>query len=148
MGSRRLVIAVLALLAATTACASGGASTASTADAGDEGAPTSRSRTNRNVLTSDELSATPQTNMLDAVTALRPQWLRGANTNSFGTSSARTGITVYVDGQPLGAMDALRTMDVRSVERASYRTTSEAQNRYGMRVVTPVVDIQTVSRKP
>ena len=145
MGSRRLVIAVFALLAATTACASGGASTAA---AGDEGAPTSRSRTNRNVLTSDELRSTPQTNMLDAVTALRPQWLRGANTNTFGTSSARTGITVYVDGQPLGAMDALRTMDVRSVERATYRTTSEAQNRYGMRVVTPVVDIQTVSRKP
>ena len=145
MGSRRLVIAVFALLAATTACASGGASTAA---AGDEDAPTSRSRTNRNVLTSDELRSTPQTNMLDAVTALRPQWLRGANTNSFGTSSARTGITVYVDGQPLGTMDTLRTMDVRSVERATYRTTSEAQNRYGMRVVTPVVDIQTVSRKP
>lgn len=144
MARRHLAVLALAL-AATTACASGGASTAG---AGEEGATTSRARTNRNVITNEELRASPHATMLDVVTALRPHWLRATGTTSFGNSNAGRGVTVYVDGQALGTTDALRTLETRSVARATFRTTAEAQNRYGSRVTTPVIDVETVKGKP
>lgn len=145
MGSRRLAILALALVA-TTACASGGASTAG--NAGEDATASSRQRSNRNVLTPEDLQTGTHTNMLDAVTALRPHWLRGNGTTSFGNSNATGGVTVYVGGQPLGPAESLRSIDVRTVARATFRTTSEAQNRYGTRITTPVIDIEVVKGKP
>jgi hypothetical protein len=147
MGSRRhLLVATFALVAASAACASGGASTANAG--GEEGTTTSRQRANRNVLTAEDLRASPHATMLDVVTAMRPHWLRATGTTSFGNSNARSGVTVYVDGQALGSADALRTLETRSVARATFRTTAEAQNRYGMRVTTPVIDIETLKGRP
>ncbi|HEU4629320.1 MAG TPA: hypothetical protein VFS08_06220 [Gemmatimonadaceae bacterium] len=142
MASRHVVVLALALVIASTACATGGASAA-----GEE-AGASRARGSRNVLTMEELRASPHTNMMDAVAGLRAHWLRGPGVTSFGNSNAAGGVTVYVDGHPLGSTSTLSSIDVRSVARATYRTTSEAQNRYGSRVTTPVIDIETIKSSP
>lgn len=89
-----------------TACASGAASKVS--------------ESSRDKVTSVEINATPASSAYDLVNRLRPHWLRQGGTSSIGGGSIRGLVTlVYLDGNRVGTIDALRSISstgIRSME--------------------------------
>ncbi len=70
----------------------------------------------RDNVTSMEIDATTATSALDLVNKLRPHWLRQGATASIGGGSIRNQVTlVYLDGNRLGTIDALRSITASSV---------------------------------
>jgi hypothetical protein len=142
--SRAAALLALAALTSTAACASGG-----TASAGGEAAPSTR-RANRDLLTRAELEGGVHTNLYDAVRALRPHWFRAAASTSGsprvpGGTSAGTGLpTVMLEGQAYGNVESLRNITASTVLEARYRSVSEAQGKYGMRIATPVIEVTLI----
>jgi len=144
---RRSPLLLGGLLLAAAACASaggGGAATAAPADStGAAAAPSTRPSGNRNLLTAQELNGVGSQNLRDVVNALRPRWLQ--NTSAGSPSGVTGGVTVYMNGQLLGGLDVLSTVQKSSVDRLMYYSLTEAQSRYGMRVRTPVIEIRLKS---
>lgn len=122
-------------LVASAACASSGAGT--------------RPRTtyDRNQLTRAELATRPADNMHAVVQAMRPNWLitpmGGAGISN---TSATNPVSVWVDGQLYGGAEMLKSLGSDVVESARYYTATEAQNKYGMRASSPIIDL--VTRRP
>ena len=99
------------------------------------GAPTSQEqsapRRDTNVITVDELTSAPETDLYAAIQRLRPAFFQTRGMTSPGIGTAPEMIQVYVDGSRAGGVDALRslrTLDVKEVRRLS---ASEATQRYG-----------------
>lgn len=122
-------IGAVLLIATLTGCASGKPTTApapattsvsgALGAAGDSGATvapavirgTSRpadavKKSDRQVLTRDEIRSTQFTNAYDVIQSLRGNWLRARSAESFGTSST---VQVYLDQQRLSGVAELRT---------------------------------------
>jgi hypothetical protein len=100
-----------------------------TASCGTSGASGRRSTRDARVLLAEEIRGTSASNLLDAIRARRPEWLikRGQNSVNFEGD-----IVVYVDNVALGGPDALRSIDVQSIQMVRFMTASEAQLRYGV----------------
>ena len=81
--------------------------------------PSSGSRVNqasRDNITSVEIEATSASSALDLVSKLRPHWLRQGGTASIGGGAITSQVTlVYLDGNRLGGVDALRSISAGSV---------------------------------
>ena len=132
MTIRYLVLA--AVLMSTVACASGGGA----------GETAARSPSyNRDVLTAEELAQRSYANMYDVVGALRPNWLRPPMGGAGMGSSAAAAPAVYVDGRRLGDTETLKQVSAQSVAIARYYSATEAQNRFGLSAMTPVIDLTT-----
>jgi hypothetical protein len=56
-----------------------------------------------------------------------------------GTSTTQ----VYVDGRRFGAITSLRSMPAETVEKVCYFPVNRAQNRFGLQVETPVIEVFT-----
>lgn len=137
---RAAAIVVLAVPTALAACASGGAA------AGDGTTPRAARSTNRVLLVAADFEGSPHTNLFDAINALRQHWLRPGNVSNIPAAGATNAGTVsqtlvYLNGQQLGGLDALRQVTLNTVQSARYLTAAEAQNRYGSRVQAPVIDV-------
>jgi hypothetical protein len=92
------------------------------------GAP--RVRSDRSVLSRDEIRATQFPNMYDVVRSLRGNWVRIRTAESFGTSSA---LQVYLDQQRLtGGVDELRQMNPTNVESVRFFDPIAASARWGL----------------
>lgn len=128
---RRLLTTLLALaLAAGCASATGGAG-ARTVD--------------RNVITSDEIRGSSANNAYDVVSHLRPQFLRGHGTIVTGGMTSRNDagstqagqlagtvqIAVYLDDTAIGTVDALKQIEVSSIEEIRYYNASDATTKWG-----------------
>ena len=130
-----------------------------------------RARPKREALTRDELAAKPSATLFDVVMTQRAQWMRGpatprATSGVAGSSSAKpcgapvtfgntaedkpcttvvagalAGTVVYLDGRELGPLTLLRTMPAETAEKMCYYNMNQAQSRYGMGVITPVVAV-------
>ncbi len=100
----------------------------------------------RNYLARAELATRSTDNMFSLVRSLRPNWLAtpmgGAGISTPGSAP----VTVYLDGREFGPAEMLKSISSEAVEYARYYSTTEAQSKYGLRVVSPVIDITT--RKP
>jgi hypothetical protein len=119
--SLRLVIPFSILLAV------GCASPAGAPSAQEQGAPRRDSR----VITVDELTSAPETDLYSAIQRLRPAFFQTRGITSPGVGTAPEMIQVYVDGSRAGGVDALRslrTLDVKEVRRLD---AGEATQRYG-----------------
>lgn len=155
----------LVLAAALNACASAatgsGSETASTATA-SAGSTSKSQSTDRDVISRGELAAKPSSNLYDAVSSLRSHWLRGSaiarssvsigamdSAAGVGGAGPRTvvsgtaGIEVYVDGRRLGLAESLRSMAAESAEKLCYFSLNRAQNRFGLSVQAPVIEVFT-----
>lgn len=128
-----------------------------------------KARPKREALTREELSLKPSATLFDVVMTQRAQWMRGPATPrstsgvmasrpcgggevAFGQTAddkpctgvvagALAGTLVFLDGRELGPLTLLRTMPAETAEKMCYYTMNQAQSRYGMGVITPVVAV-------
>lgn len=145
------------------------------ASAQDQAAPAAaarsgaRPKTNRDVILRTDLDAKASANLYDVVSSLRSHWLRSVASAATRTNmsiaaapgaSARmeapdhdskarvTGgnpTMVYVDGRKFGALASLRMMPAETAEKLCYFAVNRAQNRFGLAVETPVIEVFTRS---
>ena len=101
------------------ACASG-------ANTGDRPAT---SRTDRNVLTLEDLTRTGPQDVYTALQSLRPQWLtkRGS-----GSILQQETIKVYLDGNLMGGPEYLRQITTHSIRSIRHLDGIEATQRFGL----------------
>ncbi|GAC1658264.1 MAG: hypothetical protein NVS4B3_25510 [Gemmatimonadaceae bacterium] len=87
-----------------------------------------------NVLTDEEIVATNAdvANAYDALARLRPNWLSGHGVTSFNSRVSEFAM-IFVDGQPLGEINSLRTIPVYHVAEFRYYDFTEAGARFGLR---------------
>lgn len=122
--------------AALAACASGGSTTQAGPSAARP-APSNASapapaRSSRTVMLRTELTEVQQAEM-DALTAIRqyrPNMLTGTNASTMGGASG-SGITVFLNGNKQGGLEALRSIRMIEVEKIEYINGSEATQRFG-----------------
>lgn len=88
------------------------------------------------VITSDEMAETHAdlNSAYDAVARLRPNWLAAHGVTSTGAAAAGTETaTVWVDGQNIGSINALRNINAYQVGSMRYYDVTQAGARFGIR---------------
>jgi hypothetical protein len=85
--------------------------------------------TGRAVLSFEEMQAAGYSELHSVIQALRPEWLRSQGATSF---RGQEEIQVYLDGNRLGGLAALRDIPSRSVASARFLTGLEATQRWGL----------------
>lgn len=119
MSTRTANFAVLMLLAGSLACAS----------SGPQGGDPSGSRATRspNLISSQEIAATPAGNAYDLIVRLRPQWMRTAGIASISGGAARQGsLVAYLDNVRLGRFDDLRGVGAGAIKSIRYLNAEQA----------------------
>ncbi|HYC52997.1 MAG TPA: hypothetical protein VEB19_17955 [Gemmatimonadaceae bacterium] len=85
----------------------------------------------REVLTAAEIVAARVTDVYQAVTQLRPEFLRRRPAAMPYTPSTIANVIVYVDEMPFGSMEALRYIPLDRVRLIRYVRPNEANLKYG-----------------
>ena len=124
----------IVVAAAAFACASGGAS----------GSDTGGARRDSNVITADEIAASHETNAFDAISRLRPLFLRtrGRSSLSAGTNSSDYA-TVFLDNQPYGDLTTLKNITSEQIKQIRWYNGPDAVTKYGMQYGSGVISIET-----
>ncbi len=102
---------------------------------------TGATRTDPNVITSQELTAATQINLHSFVSAVRPRWLDARRPTNFDGRSVT--VTVFLNGQRFGDLDQLRTMSPGNVREVRYYGTAEAQQRFSIQNLGAVINVIT-----
>lgn len=85
-------------------------------------------RSNPNLITHAEVSASGATNAYELVNRLRPNWLRATATGSIGGGViSRQAILVYLDHQRLEDLDAMKTLSIDGIDSAQWIDASRVQ---------------------
>jgi hypothetical protein len=124
----RRAIAVLTLSLAVAACGRN---------------PTPGTRSAADVLTRQELIDSNVDNAYDAISKLRPMFLRPHRSGGGGEDSFAV---VYVDGIRRGPLEVLRGIAVGSVAQIRYLTSAAATTRYGLNVEGGVIQVTSTAR--
>lgn len=93
------------------------------------GAPTSGPSGSRDEITRQELDELNADDVMEAVTILRPQWLRYRPMRTPGSPEPVVG--VVVDGRPRGTRADLAQIPIGSVERIQFMSAGDATIRFG-----------------
>lgn len=80
------------------------------------------------VLTTEEVEASNQTDAYGLIRTQRPNWLRRRGRQSVNLTSE---IVVYMDATRLGGVASLRTIPINMVMRAEYLDATTATQRFG-----------------
>jgi hypothetical protein len=99
-------------------------------------------RRDPNLITEQEIAASAESNGFDAVSKLRPMFLktRGRSTiNSGGSEYA----SVFLDGQYFGELSSLRNIPANQIQEIRYLNGPDAVSRYGMRYGSGAVDVRS-----
>ena len=129
LAARWAVAAVAALALAGTGCA------------GKQSADQGGARSNRNVITHEQIVQQNFRTALDAVQALRPNWLRTRGADSF---QSPTQVIVYLDNVRMGGVDQLATITPSNVATITHFDGVQASGRWGLDHGAGV--IQVISR--
>jgi TonB-dependent Receptor Plug Domain len=105
-------------------------------------APPSTARSGReaNVITKEEILDTHASNVYDAITRLRPNFLhyRGQTT----IRGADTGYPrVYLDRTLIGDISSLKTMNTNGIREIRYYNGPEASGRFGLDNVSGAIEV-------
>ena len=106
---------ILAIVIASTGCGSAGSST--------------RSRTDRSVITQEQIAQHHFTNAYEAVEALHSNWLITKVTDSF---TAVSPIRVYVNATFFGGVETLRTINPNTIRSIQHFDGGAATARWGL----------------
>lgn len=128
--SRRALLAAFALAAAVAACRTSHPSPS----AGDP-----------YLLIAEQLEASRQPVLYDAIRALRPQWLRRTYTTP-RDASADPAIVVYVDNQRAGGLSVLRGFSTDAARAVRFYPPSEAQGRFGPGHLEGAIHVVTLDK--
>lgn len=90
--------------------------------------PARPTRSNRTVITREEIEASQASDAFVLVQRLRPQWLRGRGTYSASHSNE---VRVYRDGAPFGSVASLRQVPLSQVRSLRYYDAIGATQRFG-----------------
>jgi hypothetical protein len=116
--SRFLSVLPLALALSFAACATAGSSS------GAQRSP--------DLITADEIATSGANNAFEAVTRLRPQWLRARGTSSIaGGNLADAVIAVYLGNQRLGDVASLRMISVAGIRSIQWLDAARAATLLG-----------------
>ncbi|MBC7564188.1 MAG: hypothetical protein H7305_14870 [Gemmatimonadaceae bacterium] len=115
----------------TAAPASAGAAASATSSIAGPGValPAPSGRTDRQLLTRDEMRKTEFTNLYDVIRVLRGNWIRVRAAESFGKSAE---LQVYLDMQRIGTIEELRTMSPMNILTVRFFDSIQASARWGM----------------
>lgn len=123
----RRIVFVLGAVILLGGCGGGGTSAAGTPAAS---APRP-ARGSANVITEAEIQGANVNNAYEAIQRLRPAMLRGRGSASSDDQSGTQGLVVYVDGSPLGGVQALGNISALNVREIRYLNASDATTRFG-----------------
>lgn len=168
MNSKAATLVITAMAIVASASMASVASAQADVSAAATVAPARAQKANRDIITRAELDPKASANLHVVISSMRSHWLRGsasARSNMSITSressgggfmadpdaSPTTGVSagggsatvVYVDGRRFGALATLRAMPAETVEKVCYFPLNRAQNRFGMQVETPVIEVFT-----
>lgn len=124
-------LGILVLTSAAAACASGGA-----------GGP----RTDRNLLTYEQIQETNRQNVYDVVESLRSNWLRSRGPTSLTQESAE--VQVYIDDTRLGGVENLRAINIAPVRYIRWFDGIAATGRWGLDHGAGVIYVSTRDERP
>jgi hypothetical protein len=96
----------------------------------------------REILTAAEIVASRVTDVYQAVTQLRPEFLRRRGEIAFTYPNAA--VQVYVDDLPFGTSDALRLIPLDQVRLIRYISPVEADLRFGGRHLAGAILVTTL----
>lgn len=110
------------------------------------GAGASGSTDNPNVIVSQELSELRDTNVMDAIQRLRPQWLRVRSRPSrLASEGSATALPkVHIDSVPIGDANELEQVRASEVLEIRYLSAADASTRFGTGYTSGVILITTV----
>jgi hypothetical protein len=110
-----LIAAPFSMIMAFAACASSGAAGAT-------------SRTSADKITRSEIYSSNASNAYELISRLRPNWLRPGSTGSIAGGVVRSqAILVYLNGQRLEDLNALKTISAEGLESAQWIEPSRVQ---------------------
>jgi hypothetical protein len=116
------------VFAAALACASAGAS--------------SGVRRDSMVISADEIAASHETNAYDAVSRLRPLFLKSRGRTTINSGSTEYA-TVFVDGQAFGDLNTLKTVPSQQIKQIRYYNGPDAVTKFGMQYGSGVIAVET-----
>ena len=119
-------LTVLLLASFVTACASSGA-----------GGP----RTDRNLLTREQIQETNKQNAYEVVESLRSNWLRTRGPTSLNSRDAQ--VMVYIDDSRLGGIETLRTISTAMIQSIRWYDGIAATGRWGLDHGAGVIYVST-----
>lgn len=93
-----------------------------------------------NVISQAELEKATQTNLLDLVKVLRPNWLEYRGNTSFTRPPE---IAVYLNGTRIGGTDDLASLSPADVVELRHYNATQAQYRFGVGNVNGAIDVIT-----
>ena len=102
--------------------------------------PSGASRDHREVLTQQQLAATNSADVYAALELLRPEWLTTRGPSSL-TNATPAAPSVFMNGQLLGRVEALREMRVMDVSQVRFWPTGPAAAKFGMGHPRGVIEI-------
>ena len=115
--------------AALTACASAGSSNGAV-------------HRDSNLITQDEIAASMESNAYDAVSRLRPLFLRTRGRTSINNQGDEHA-TVFVDGQRYGDLNSLKNIVANQVRAIRYYSGPEAVTKFGMDYGSGAIEVIT-----
>ena len=127
MGSRVFGMKGGVLAAAMVMALVGGIACASTGEGTDDGSPRTTGRDAD--ITREELEATTVDDAMEAVSLLRPHWLRARPTRTITDPNPVVG--VVIDGMARSTRSDLAQLPIGQVERISFLNAGDATIRYG-----------------
>ncbi len=114
---------------------------------------------NRRIITAEEIEQAQETNALQVVQKLRPEFLvsmtrqhtlgRGAVQQpdlGYSQPDPEPAAGVFVDGTEMGGLDELARIQSITVEEIRYLSGSEAQTKYGPRFPAGVIEVTLKNR--
>jgi hypothetical protein len=112
-------------------------------------AGTKVTQASRDNVTSMEIEATSASSAMDLVSKLRPHWLRQGGTASIGGGAITNQVTlVYLDGNRLGGVDALRSISAGSVRSMQWIPATRAAivlPDIGNEAISGVISVRTTN---
>ena len=94
----------------------------------------------RNQLTRDQLAAANTTNLYDAISKVRPEWLSTRGPTSV-TNSTPTSVDVFMNGSMLGKAEYMKELGILDVTTVRYWDAASASARFGMGHPRGVIEI-------
>lgn len=127
LSQRALVLPLAALLTGCATTSPGSAPLNSSARE-DASVQTERTRRSYGELLHEDIIEARHNTALDAVRAMRPQWLRK---RGLGSISRPEMVKVYINGMLRGGPQALREVNSDSIRSIQYLSASDATQRFG-----------------
>lgn len=99
-------------------------------------------RSDRNVLTTDQLRGQPYQNAYEAIQALRSTWLKPRGSDSFNSPSV---VVVYLDNVKLGGVETLQSLQLSTIQSIRHYDASAANARWGVGHASGAIQVITVA---